>query len=43
MEAFESFVALTLEAERLVVSEAVKFPVTRLTAKGGWLGRGLAR
>lgn len=33
MEAFESFVALTLEAEGLVVSEAVKFPVTRLTAK----------
>lgn len=33
MEAFEAFVALTLEAEGLVVSEAVKFPVTRLTAK----------
>lgn len=27
MEAFESFVALTMEAEGLVVSEAVKFPV----------------
>ncbi len=33
MEAFEAFVALTLEAEGLVVSEAVKFPVTRTTAK----------
>lgn len=33
MEAFESFVALTLEAEGLVVSEAIKFPVTRQTAK----------
>lgn len=27
MEAFESFVALTMEADGLVVSEAVKFPV----------------
>jgi hypothetical protein len=33
VEAFEAFVALTLEAEGLVVSEAVKFPVTRTTAK----------
>ncbi|WP_407343341.1 hypothetical protein [Pengzhenrongella phosphoraccumulans] len=33
MEAFESFVTLALEAEGLVVSEAVKFPVTRQTAK----------
>lgn len=37
MEAFESFVALTMEAAtedgRLVVSEAIKFPVTRQTAK----------
>lgn len=33
MEAFESFVALTLESEGLVVSEAIKFPVTRQTAK----------
>jgi hypothetical protein len=33
VEAFEAFVALTLEAEGLVVSEAVKFPVTRPTAK----------
>lgn len=32
MEAFEAFVALTLEAEGLVVSEAVEFPVTRPTA-----------
>jgi hypothetical protein len=28
MEAFESFVAVALEAEGLVVSPAVKFPVT---------------
>src|ERR1700685_2378675 len=27
MEAFESFVALAMEAEGLVVSEAIKFPV----------------
>lgn len=33
MEAFESFVALAMETEGLVVSEAVKFPVTRQTAK----------
>jgi hypothetical protein len=33
MEAFESFVALALEDERLVVSEAVKFAVKRKTAK----------
>lgn len=37
MEAFESFVALTMEADteggHLGVSEAVKFPVTRQTAK----------
>jgi len=33
MEAFESFVALALEEEGLVVSEAIKFPVTRITAK----------
>ncbi|MFD4639772.1 hypothetical protein ACFWN2_20825 [Lentzea sp. NPDC058436] len=37
MEAFESFVALTMEADtedgRLVVSEAIKFPVIRQTAK----------
>lgn len=37
MEAFESFVALTLEAEGLVVSEAVKFPVTRQTAKAAYV------
>ncbi len=36
MEAFESFVALTLEAQGLVVSEAVKFPVTRQTAKAAY-------
>jgi hypothetical protein len=33
MEAFESFVALAMEDEGLVVSGAVKFPVTRLTRK----------
>jgi len=33
MESFESFVALALEDEGLVVSEAVKFRVKRRTAK----------
>lgn len=33
MEAFESFVALALETEGLVVSEAVKFPIQRRTSK----------
>ncbi len=33
MEALESFVALALEDEGFVVSEVVKFPVTRPTAK----------
>ena len=33
MEAFEQFVALALEAERLVVSSALKFPVKRRTRK----------
>lgn len=33
MEAFESFVALAMEAEGLVVSEAVKFPVRLRTAR----------
>jgi hypothetical protein len=33
VEAFEAFVALALEDEGLVVSSAVKFPVTRQTAK----------
>lgn len=41
MEAFESFVALTMEADsqdgRLVVSEAIKFPVTRQTAKTSYI------
>lgn len=37
MEAFESFVALTLEDEGLVVSEAVKLPVTRQTAKAAYV------
>lgn len=34
MEAFESFVALALETEDLVVSEALKFPVTLQTTSG---------
>jgi hypothetical protein len=34
VEAFESFVALALESERLVVSEALKFPVTQQTTSG---------
>src|SRR6059036_3645779 len=34
MEAFESFVALALESEGLVVSEALKFPVTQQTTSG---------
>jgi hypothetical protein len=34
VEAFESFVALALETEGLVVSEALKFPVTRQTPSG---------
>lgn len=33
MEAFEQFVALAMEDEGLVVSGALKFPVTRLTRK----------
>lgn len=37
MEAFESFVALTLEDEGFVVSEAVKFPVTRQTARAAYI------
>src|SRR3954462_11522425 len=34
MEAFEAFVALALETEQLVVSEAVKFPVQQQTTSG---------
>lgn len=34
VEAFESFVALALESERFVVSEAVKFPVQQQTTSG---------
>jgi len=34
MEAFETFVALALETEGLVVSEAVKFDVARQTSSG---------
>lgn len=33
MESFEQFVALALEAEGFVVSEAIKFPVRRQTRK----------
>ena len=33
MESFEQFVAVAMEAEGLVVSEAAKFPVTRRTLK----------
>jgi hypothetical protein len=36
MEAFEQFVALALEAEGLVVSSALKFPVTRQTQKAAY-------
>src|SRR3954469_17740490 len=34
MEAFESFVALALESEGFIVSEALKFPVTQQTTSG---------
>jgi len=34
VEAFESFVALALESEQFVVSEALKFPVTQQTPSG---------
>ena len=33
MEAYESFAALAMETEGLVVSEAIKFPVKRQTGK----------
>jgi hypothetical protein len=36
VEAFESFVALAMEQEGLVVSEAVKFPVPRRTKKAAY-------
>jgi hypothetical protein len=36
MEAFESFVAIVLEAEGLVVSEAMKFPVSLPTKKAAY-------
>jgi hypothetical protein len=36
MEAFEAFVAVALEAEGFVVSEAVKFPVTLQTRKAAY-------
>lgn len=35
MEAFEQFVAVAIEAEGFIVSEAVKFPVRRQTRKAG--------
>ncbi|WP_435122567.1 hypothetical protein [Micromonospora tulbaghiae] len=37
MEAFESFVAIALEDEGFVVSEAVKFPVKQPTAKSAYV------
>ena len=33
MESFEQFVAVAMEAEGLIISEAVKFPVQRQTRK----------
>lgn len=36
MEAFEQFVALAMEAEGFVVSEALKFPVKRQTKKAAY-------
>ena len=36
VEAFEQFVALALEAEQLVVSSALKFPVRRKTRKSAY-------
>lgn len=33
MESFEQFVAVAMEAEGLIVSEAVKFPASRQTRK----------
>ena len=33
MESFEQFVAVAMEAEGLIVSDAVKFPVQRQTRK----------
>jgi hypothetical protein len=36
MEAFESFVAIALEAEGLVVSPSVKFPVTQKTRRADY-------
>jgi hypothetical protein len=36
VEAFEAFVAVAMEAEGFVVSEAVKFPVKRRTAKAAY-------
>ena len=33
MESFEQFVAVAMEAEGLIVSEAIKFPVQRRTQK----------
>lgn len=41
MEAFESFVALTMDAEGLVVSEAVKFPIKlRVPSREGFQTHG---
>lgn len=37
MEAFEQFVAIAMEGDRLIVSEALKFPVTRQTRKAAYV------
>jgi hypothetical protein len=39
MESFEQFVAVAMEAEGLIVSEAVKFPVERQTRKAAYTER----
>ena len=39
MESFEQFVAVAMEAEGLIVSEAVKFPVERQTRKAAYAER----
>lgn len=36
MESFEQFVAVAMESEGLIVSEAIKFPVTKLTKKAAY-------
>src|SRR4051812_41927708 len=36
MESFEQFVAVAMESEGLIVSEAIKFPVARQTKKAAY-------